>query len=415
MQTAKSIFHSQKPEKHLSHPSVILVSSDGFRFGYQYKTETPNIDRLIASGTEARLGLIPSFPTLTFPNHYTIATGLHPCHHGIVNNYFVDPTTGESFSTSNHDPKWWLGQPIWETVVNHGHNAAVYFWAGGEVHKGNWTCSEKYCPKFNYSEPFETRVDKVLNYFDLPTNERPIFTALYLSDPDSQGHKLGPDDPEITKAVSHVDSVIGRLISGLEKRRIFDQVTIIFLGDHGMVTTCDKKYVYLEDLKPWIDIPKSWVQSQWQLLAMQPSSDVSVEDVVEKMKEGLGSGKIVNGDKIKVYLKKELPSRLHYYESDRIAPIIGLVEEGYTVAYNRSDGSDCAGVHGYDNGLFSMRSIFIGHGPRFERGKKVDSFVNVEVYNVIADILEVSPAPNNGSASFASSVLLPKRRNIDAE
>ncbi|RYR67010.1 hypothetical protein Ahy_A03g013230 isoform A [Arachis hypogaea] len=282
-----SVSHA-RPLTKLNRPKVILISSDGFRFGYQFKTPTPNIARLIANGTEAETGLIPVFPSLTFPNHYSIATGLYPAYHGIVNNHFLDPHSGDAFYMGAIDPKWWLGEPLWETVVKNGLNAATYFWPG------------------------------------------------------TQGHKVGADDPQITEAVSRIDRMIGRLIF----------------------------------------------------------------DVVAKMNQGLSSGKVENGRYLKVYLKEDLPSRLHYSASDRIPPIIGLLEEGFKVKQKRSKNKECGGSHGYDNEFFSMRSIFIGHGPQFARGRKIPSFENVQIYNLVTFILNIKGAPNNGSASFAKDVLL---------
>lgn len=386
---------------------VLLVSSDGFRFGYQFKTPTPNIGRLIANGTEAEQGLIPVFPTLTFPNHYSIVTGLYPAYHGIVNNHFVDPHTGEFFNMGSHEPKWWLGEPLWETVVNHGLKAATYFWPGSEVNKGSWTCPEKLCMQYNGSVPFEQRVDTVLNYFDLPSSEIPAFMTLYFEDPDHQGHQVGPDDPEITEAVARIDRMIGRLIEGLEKRGVFEDVTIILVGDHGMVGTCDKKLIYLDDLASWIEIPDNWVLSHTPLLAIRPPSGIDPSNVVAKMNEGLKSGKVENGKNLRMYLKEELPSRLHYAASDRIPPIIGLVEEGFKIEQKRTKRRECGGSHGYDNAVFSMRTIFVGHGPQFARGRKVPSFENVHIYNLVTKILNIQGAPNNGSLSFSKSVLLP--------
>nr|KYP60351.1 Ectonucleotide pyrophosphatase/phosphodiesterase family member 1 [Cajanus cajan] len=290
-----ALYFSSTSSSLLPHPVVILISSDGFRFGYQHKTPTPNIHRLILHGTEALTGLIPVFPTLTFPNHYSIVTGLYPPHHGIINNFFFDPLTGEKFTMSTHDPKWWLGHPLWETVAAHNLTAATYFWPG------------------------------------------------------SEGHLVGPDDSEITNAVSRIDTIIGRLIQGLEQRGVFD----------------------------------------------------------EKMNQGLNSGKVENGEKLRVFLKENLPERLHYSDSDRIPPIIGLVEEGYKVEATRTGNKECGGAHGYDNAFFSMRTIFIGRGPRFARGRKIPSFENVQIYNLVTSILNIQGAPNNGSASFPNSVLLP--------
>ncbi|KAK7318015.1 hypothetical protein RJT34_02712 [Clitoria ternatea] len=395
-----------RPLAKLKRPIVLLLSSDGFRFGYQFKTSTPNIARLIANGTEAETGLIPVFPSLTFPNHYSIATGLYPAYHGIINNHFLDPLSGEAFYMGSHDPKWWLGEPLWETVVNNGLKAATYFWPGSEVKKGPWTCPVGFCRHYNGSVPFEERVDAVLSYFDLPSDEIPDFMTLYFEDPDHQGHKVGADDPEITDAVARIDSMIGRLIKGLEQRGVFEDVSVIMVGDHGMVGTCDKKLIFLDDLAPWIEIPKDWVLTHTPVLAIRPPSGYDPADVVRKMNEGLSSGKVDNGKNLKVYLKQDLPSRLHYAASDRIPPIIGLIEEGFKVEQKKTKRQECGGSHGYDNAVFSMRTIFIGHGPRFARGRKIPSFENVQIYNLVTSILNIKGAPNNGSTTFAESVLL---------
>ncbi|CAH8274905.1 unnamed protein product [Arabidopsis lyrata] len=397
-----------RPLKKLDKPVVLLISSDGFRFGYQFKTKLPSIHRLIANGTEAETGLIPVFPTLTFPNHYSIVTGLYPAYHGIINNRFFDPETGNVFTMASHEPEWWLGEPLWETVVNQGLKAATYFWPGSEVHKGSWNCPQGLCQSYNGSVPFDDRVDTILSYFDLPSSEIPSFMTLYFEDPDHQGHQVGPDDPQITEAVVNIDRLIGRLIDGLEKRGIFEDVTMIMVGDHGMVGTCDKKVVVLDDLAPWIKIPSSWVQYYTPLLAIKPPSGYDAADIVAKINEGLSSGKVENGKYLKVYLKEDLPSRLHYVDSDRIPPIIGLVDEGFKVEQKNSKAKECGGAHGYDNAFFSMRTIFIGHGPMFSKGRKVPSFENVQIYNVISSILGLKAAPNNGSDEFPANVLLPR-------
>ncbi|XP_051150140.1 uncharacterized pyrophosphatase/phosphodiesterase C725.05c-like [Andrographis paniculata] len=411
--TAAVSFSSSSPElsrplKKLKKPVVLLISSDGFRFGYQFKTNTPNINLLARNGTSTDKGLIPVFPTLTFPNHYSIATGLYPAYHGIVNNYFTDPATGEKFSRQSKDPKWWLGEPLWETAANHGLKAAAYFWPGSEVKKGKWDCPKDYCFPYNETVPFEERVDTILSYFDLAESDIPSLIALYLSDPDSQGHDVGPDDPRINTAVSRIDSVVGRIIQGLKAREIFDDVTIILVGDHGMVGTCDKKRLFLDDLKKWIVIPPEWMETDYPVLGLRPPAGNSSEEIVRKIKEGLNSGEVENGEFLKIYLKEELPSRMYYNDNDRIPPILGLLEEGFMLEPKRNKELFCGGAHGYDNTLFSMRTIFYAHGPRFGRGRVVGSFENVQIYNMVATILGIPGAPNNGSATFANSVLLPK-------
>ncbi|KAG6414332.1 hypothetical protein SASPL_127052 [Salvia splendens] len=404
---------SSRPLSKLKHPVVLIISSDGFRFGYQFKTDLPNINRLIRNGTAAELGLIPVFPTLTFPNHYSIVTGLYPPYHGIINNYFTDPIDGQVFNMGSHEPKWWLGEPLWETVSNHGLKASTYFWPGSEVHKGSWNCPSNYCMPYNESVPFEERVDTVLSYFDLPSDQIPSFMTLYFEDPDHQGHQYGPDDVRITNAVVEIDALMGRLIRGMEERGVFQDVNIILLGDHGMAGTCDKRVIALDDLAEWVKIPKEWVQSYTPLLSIRPPPGYSTSDIVAKMNEGLESGRVGNGEFLRVYLKEDLPSRLHYSDSYRIPPIVGLVGEGFTVKQTRSSGQECGGAHGYDNAFFSMRTIFIAHGPRFARGRKVPSFENVQIYNMVTRILKIDGASNNGSVSFADAVVLPTHSNLE--
>lgn len=310
----------------------------------------------------------------------------------------------------SHEPEWWLGEPLWETVSNQGLRASTYFWPGSEVKKGSWDCPKSYCMPYNESVPFEERVDTVLNYFDLPSDDIPSFMTLYFEDPDHQGHQYGPDDVRITEAVVEIDALIGRLIHGLEERGVFEDVNIILLGDHGMVGTCDKKVIALDDLSKWIKIPREWVQSYTPLLSIRPPPGYSSSDVVGKMNEGLKSGKVDNGEYLRVYLKEELPGRLHYSDSGRIPPIVGLAGEGFTVKQTRTKGQECGGAHGYDNEYFSMRTIFIAHGPQFGRGRKVPSFENVQIYNMVTAILNIKGASNNGSMSFAESVVLPTTR-----
>ncbi|XXG87014.1 hypothetical protein AAC387_Pa11g1804 [Persea americana] len=143
----------------------------------------------------------------------------------------------------SHEPKWWLGEPIWETVVNHGLKAATYFWPGSEEVKGNWNCPLNFCCHYNGSVPSEEWFDTILKYFDLPSSEIPVLVTLYFEDPDHQGHQVGPDDPQIIEVVARIDRMIGRLIQGLRKRGLFEDVSIILIGGHGTVGTCDKKLI----------------------------------------------------------------------------------------------------------------------------------------------------------------------------
>lgn len=299
---------------------------------------------------------------------------------------------------------------MWETVVKSGLVAATYFWPGSDVSKGAWNCSLPYCHNYNVSVPYEDRVDTVLEYFDLPSDQRPSFISLYFEEPDHTGHAVGADDPHIDAAVRFVDEMLGRLLDGLESRGVLDDVSIIFLGDHGMVGTCDQKMIYMEDFSPWIDIPSGWAESLSPVLAIRPPPDVDLMEVYENMTAALKSGKVGNSEFLQLYLKEDLPARLHYSSSNRIQPIIGIVAEGYKVSMKRSEAKECAGTHGYDNEVLSMHPIFVAHGPQFARGWQIPSFINVEIYNLIATILQVKGALNNGSVSFPNTILLPSEK-----
>lgn len=396
------------PLKTLTKPLVILISLDGFRWGYNFKVDTPNIDRIRVNGTEAEKGLFPVFPTLTFPNHYSIVTGLYPAWHGIIANYFrdLDPDSDDFFYQGNLDPKWWLGEPIWETCAKNGLPAATYFWPGSEVVKGSWTCPPAFCKHYNESVPFEERVDTVLSFIDLPPDDRPSFISLYFDEPDHPGHSVGPDGPEIDAAVTRLDGVIGRLLDGLEKRNVSEDTNIILVGDHGMVGNCESRVIQLEDLEPCVEIPQRWLDNTSPLLAIVPPPEVDVKSVYRNLTLALQFKNVENAQHLKVYLKDELPEKYHLSSSDRVWPIVGVADEGYTIEKKRPSNL-CGGSHGYDNDLLSMRTIFIASGPRFAKGRKVPSFVNIEIYNVLTSILNITAAPNNGTPSFADSLLLP--------
>lgn len=410
----EAIKHSHetaRPLRTLDKHVVILISLDGFRFGYNWKAATPSIDKMRLAGVEAELGMIPVFPTKTFPNHYSIATGLYPAYHGIVGNTFRDPDSNDSFYPGNVDPKWWLGEPIWETAVNQGLQAATYFWPGSQVKRGNWTCDPRFCQDYyNSSVPYEERVDAVLGFLDLPSKERPRVITLYFESPDTPGHETGPDAPQITSAVVRIDDMMGRLFEGLEKRRMAEDVTVILVGDHGMAPSCGTRVIYLEDLAPGVSIPRDWVVDHSPVLQIRPPPNVDVTVLHREMARTLASGSVPNAEFLNIYLKEQLPPRLHYSESSRIAPIVGLVAEGYTLVHSRTDKPiTCGGTHGYDNALLSMRTIFIACGPKLPQGRKIPSFENVELYHLMTSILGLTPAPNNATNSFASDLLLPRR------
>src|SRR5262249_7116376 len=226
---------------------VILISIDGFRADYLDRGLTPTLASLAASGVHAD-ALKPSFPTLTFPNHYTIVTGLYPDHHGIVNNRMVDPATGKRFvyndRTTTSDPSWWGGEPLWVSAENQGKHAATMFWPGSDVPIDG--VRPEHCRRFDGKMPPAARVDQALAWLDLPSGQRPDFMTLYFEQVDHQVHEHGPDSTEADAALREVDAALGRLLDGLRQRGLADAANLVIVSDHGGTASGPDRVVVID-------------------------------------------------------------------------------------------------------------------------------------------------------------------------
>jgi predicted AlkP superfamily pyrophosphatase or phosphodiesterase len=385
-------------------PTVILVSIDGFRYDYLQKYRPPNLRTLAREGVQAKW-MIPSFPSKTFPNHYAIATGLYPQNNGIVENNVYDKSTGVTFSMSNRDEvrngRWWLGEPIWITAEKQGQKTAPYFWPGSEAQiAGTWPT---YWKPYDGKVPDDARVDTVLSWLDLPLSTRPTFLTLYFSDVDTAGHEFSPDSPETRDAVLKVDGELARLIDGLKTRGVFSQINLIIVSDHGMATQDPRNTIILDELFDASLAEKViWTSEIVSIFPKDGKEDAIFKSLKAKLPR-----------QAKVYRKAELPARLHYSNSPRIAPLLVLPDEGWSLTTREKFEKDRAkghasgmrGGHGYANALASMRAIFIAHGSAFKKGVVIEPFENVQVYNVMARILGLKPAPNDGNDSVANSAL----------
>lgn len=385
-------------------PTVILISLDGFRADYLEKYEPPNLRSLAEDGVQAKW-MIPSFPSKTFPNHYTIATGLYPQNNGIVENTVFDKGFNAVFGMGNREEvqngRWWLGEPIWITAEKQGQKAAAFFWPGSEAEISGTRPS--YWKPYDGKVPNEGRVDTILSWLDLPSIERPTLLTLYFNDVDNAGHEFSPDSTETRAAVLKVDADLGRLIDGLKARGIFAQANLIIVSDHGMTTQDPKNTIILDELFD----TKLAEKILWTAEIVSIFPTPGKEDAIyNTLKAKLPS-------QARVYRKAEMPARFHYSNSPRIAPLIVLPDEGWTLttraksdeakANGRKNG--LRGGHGYDNELPSMRAIFIAHGSAFKKGIVIEPFENIQVYNVMARILGLTPAPNDGNDTVAIAAL----------
>lgn len=386
-------------------PTLILISIDGFRADYLTKYNPPNLMSLAREGVRAKW-MRPSYPTLTFPNHYTIATGLYPQHHGIVGNDIYDPTTDASFSMSKpeavHDTRWWGGEPVWVTAEKQGQRTGAYFFPGTETEIGG--VKPTYWKRYDEKVPNFERVDTALSWLDLPPAQRPTFITFYFSDVDHAGHDASPDSKDVAQAVAVVDTAIGRLLDGLKARGVYEQVNIIIVSDHGMATV-DPLHVTLLD--NYFDAKRAR-RVIWGAQLTQIFLKAGEEKRTYRALKGSRAGHV------RCYLKREIPARFHYRDSRRIGDIICMADEGWRIMSRQRLEDDrqkgkipnhAIGAHGYDNRLKSMRATFIAHGPAFKRGVIVAPFPNVDVYNIMTRILGLKPAPNDGSQRAARRVL----------
>lgn len=393
---------AQKPIRDIR-PTVILISLDGFRYDYLDKFSPPTLDRLAKTGVHAKW-MIPSFPTKTFPNHYTVATGLYPEHHGIVENNIWD--FGQRFSLANveqqEESRWWLGEPIWVTAEKQGQRAGSYFFPGTNTKIEGVTPSET--RRYNGRVPNEMRVDKLLSWLDQPFATRPTMMTLYFSDTDDAGHEFGPDAEETKYAAWSVDADIARLMAGLKARRIDNKVNVIIVSDHGMAPVDQRNAIIMDDLFDISDKnladPILTTGEIWQIFA-KPGKEDALMERLKKIQHAT------------CWRKNDIPERLHYNGGNRIAPIVCSSDEGWYMTdkerFERDkkmiDFPRVKGAHGYDNRYESMRSTFIAHGPAFKRRYVAEPFENVEVYNLMCKILGLTPAKNDGDLSRVKSML----------
>ncbi len=372
-------------------PRVLLISLDGFRWDYVDRPGAVNLRALAARGVRAER-MIPAFPAKTFPNHYTIVTGLTPERHGIVANSMQDSVLGRftlEDSAAQSDPRWWGGEPIWLTAERQGLRAASYFWPGSEAPIGGrrptwWT-------RYDNDRPNAARVDQVVRWLALPADSAPAMITLYFSDTDNAGHWFGPTAPQTDSAIARVDSALGMLMRAVDSLGLRDVVNIIIVADHGMTEVSADRVIVLDD---YLDLRTVDVVEWTPVSAIAPR-DGDVERVYRAL-----AGKHPH---LQVYRKGEVPARLHFNAHRRITPIVLIADEGWTITsrdrLKRSGGATAitGGAHGYDPELPSMGAMFIAAGPGIAQGKRIPAFRNVHVYELMSWLLRIRAAPNEGS------------------
>lgn len=379
-------------------PPLLLISLDAFRWDYcaLHPAETPHLRQLMREGISAR-GLISAFPSNTFPNHYTIVTGLYPSHHGIINNEFFDPQLGQLFhynvAASTRDPRWWGGEPIWITAVRQHQPSASSFWVGTEAEIGGRRAT--FSRPFDANLAFEPRLEELLGWLRLPPGRRPAVTAFYLEETNSIGHKYGPDSPELAAAIKLQDDRIGVIMDRLKADNL--AVNLVVVSDHGMTPVSPERVIVLNH---YLDPATVQIDFDGPVCGLRPRSG----DVAALLKS------LESLPHAKAWRVEDLPPRFHTGGNPRNPPVWIVPDEGWEIyTQTRFDsylGRFSKGDHGYDPAFTSMRGILIAQGPSFKSGGGViDPVENVQVYNLLCAALHLTPAPNDGDDRLARLML----------
>ncbi|PUZ26792.1 Predicted pyrophosphatase or phosphodiesterase, AlkP superfamily [Chitinophaga costaii] len=377
-------------------PYVIMISIDGWRYDYFQKYGAVNLQRLSATGVRAA-SMQPSFPSLTFSNHYTLVTGLYPAHHGLVDNNFYDRQRNQVYKMNDYntvnDSSWYHGNPLWVLAEKQHMVSASYFWVGSESNIQH--TPPTYFFKYNEKVSTERRIQQVVEWLRLPEAVRPHLITFYFPQVDHAGHYAGPDADSTREMVQYVDESIGKMVAAVAQLHL--PVNYLVVSDHGMKTV-DTLHKIAVNFYQGDSIQ---LQSGNEKLLFYSQSKSQLDSLYASLKK--------QATHYTVYRKKETPLRWHYGQEDRyhrIGDVIALADPGYIFDDHRTHIHTSIGHHGYDNNTPEMQAIFLAWGPAFKQGLRIASFANVHVYPLVAYMLGLKiPEPIDGRLPVLRGIL----------
>lgn len=373
---------------------VVFVSLDGTRWDYPELYDTPVLDAMARDGVKAEW-VRSSFPTKTFPNHYSLATGLYPNNHGLVNNSFFDQEMGLLYRMGNREmvehPGFYGGEPIWNTAEKQNMISASFFWVGSEAPVQG--IQPTYWKRYDGSIPFGARVDTVIHWLKLPIEKRPRLVLLYFDQPDGIAHTYGPVHEETGKVMTEMDRIVGNLQRRISKLPYGDRVNLIVASDHGMGATSPERYVNINE-----HIEEEWIT---ELIGGNP---VYLMDAEEGFEDSVVHRlSLVTG--ITAWRKEDVPAHLNYGTHPRIPDIVIVADSSWSIGHTSDPSGYTGGAHGYDNSNSDMHHIFYAVGPDFKKGTLHPPFENVDIYPLIAHILGLEPAETDGNLEDVEGML----------
>jgi alkaline phosphatase D len=379
---------------------VVLVSLDGFRWDYAKSFGATHLLSIGKQGVWAPEGMLPSYPSLTFPNHYTIVTGLYPEHHGLVANSFYDDTMHARYALADtnavRDGAWYGGTPLWSLAESQGMRTATMFWVGSEAKIAGFrpTWYAQFDSKTAASEAVDkARIDDAVALLKLPPADRPHFITIYYSEPDHEGHEFGPDAAETKAAALKMDGQVGKLKAALEATGL--PIDLVIVSDHGMA----------KSEGGWITLDQSaglnGFDTAGDLLYGKTEEDrAKVYDQLKK-----ASPLFV------VYRRKDVPAGLNFNQNPREGDPVVIATGPYAIRAHgppagREDRPPTVGMHGFDPHLVpEMKASFFAAGPDIVQGKTVAPFENVNLYPWLAHMLGLNPPKTDGSLNLLAKTL----------
>lgn len=411
-------YYPHSPSKVLSNgthefkPTTLLVSLDGFHPHYVSEEITPNLHKLMLQGGGAPY-MIPSFPSSTFPNHWSMITGLYPANHGIVGNTFWDAKIQKQFFNTKPeqslDKAWWGGQPIWVTAARQGVSTAVHMWPGSEVEWDEGSMLE--VDNFNATETLETKANRVFSWIDREKSNRPELILSYVPTIDAVGHKNGIAGDELVSALKDVDSMVGAIMSGISSRNLTNIVNLVVVSDHGMAPTSNNRLIYLDDLVEMSNIEHV---DGWPLIALRPKSSLDLKALYRNL---VDAQKQYGEGKWDVFLREDLPAEWKFggynYNKwqNRLAPLWLVPKVGWaftTKEQMKKQEGDYKphGIHGYNNTEVLMRALFLTQGPYFTKDYLMP-FENVGLYTIVCGSVGLKPSKADGPSFSEIFRILP--------
>lgn len=364
---------------------AVILSMDAFRWDLAARSHTPTLDSLARVGTYAEI--YPVYPSNTFPSHYAMATGLHPDHHGVVNNSFFDRMQGRRLSVFDsldvRTPGFWGGEPIWNTAERQGLTANIFMWPGSEVPVNGrqasvWT-------RYSSQPDYYQRADWVIEAMTRPEEEIPDLVMWYFEEPDAAMHTYGPESPEAVARAEHIDSVLRYFFREIRRSPVYDRINFIVTADHGMAELSPERYI---NLYPLLDTT--------QIVRVVPGTPFGIEVREEYVDEALRT--LRRTGHIRAWQREKMPRRFHYGKHpSRLTNLIVLPKTGWTLDYAPTDRPvRKRGTHGFDNRDRDMHMVFYGSGPAFRENYRQRSFQNQNMYLILCRLLGIEPAPNDG-------------------